>query len=54
MGQIHPINCKAIDQCIQKLLSRNEIQDGYQGGHIEKATKLVFKRKEIQDGCHAF
>jgi hypothetical protein len=36
MSQIHSADIKAIDQNSQKLLSRNQIQDGCHGYHIEK------------------
>jgi hypothetical protein len=43
IDQILPVNFKCVRQCIQKLLNRNEIQEGCCGGHIEKAAKLIFK-----------
>jgi hypothetical protein len=55
-GQIHPGNFKGIGEGIQKLLSRNEIQDGCHGGHIEKAAKLVLKNNpplsRLNTLCH--
>jgi hypothetical protein len=43
MGIIHPVNFKVISQSIQKLLSRNNIQNGCHGGHIEKTAMMIFK-----------
>jgi hypothetical protein len=50
MGQIHPVNFKAIHPSIQKLLDRNEIQDGCHGGHIENAAMLGFVENVALDG----
>ena len=50
MGQIHSAIIKVIGQSIPKLLSRNQIQDGCYGGHIEKAAMLFFKRNLTLDG----
>jgi hypothetical protein len=50
MSQIHTVVFKAIHPSIQKLLSRNEIQDGCCDGHIEKAATLIFKTNHPLDG----
>jgi hypothetical protein len=43
MGQIHPVNFKIISQSIQKLLSRNKIQNRCHVGHIEKAAMMIIE-----------
>jgi hypothetical protein len=44
MGQIHPVDFKAIGQSIEKLLSGNEIRAGCHGGVIGKSCDAGFRQ----------